>query len=39
MSALKSQQHRWMKGGAECYLKMRGKLLTYPGVRFSDLPH
>lgn len=39
MSALKSQQHRWMKGGAECFIKMRGKLLTHPGVRFSDRVH
>jgi len=39
MSALKSQQHRWMKGGAECFIKMRGKLITHPGVRFSDRIH
>jgi len=39
MSALKSQQHRWMKGGAECFIKMRGKLITHRGVRFSDRIH
>ncbi len=39
MSALKSQQHRWMKGGAECFIKMRKRLLTHPGVRFSDRIH
>lgn len=39
MSALKSQQHRWMKGGAECFIKMRRRLLTHPGVRFSDRIH
>lgn len=39
MSALKSQQHRWMKGGAECFIKMRRRLLTSPGVKFSDRVH
>jgi len=39
MSALKSQQHRWMKGGAECFIKMWKRLLTYPGVKFSDRVH
>lgn len=39
MSALKSQQHRWMKGGAECFIKMRKRLLTYPGLKFSDRLH
>ena len=36
MSALKSQQHRWMKGGAECFIKMWKRLLTAKGVRLSD---
>lgn len=39
MSALKSQQHRWMKGGVECFKKMSGRLLTAKGVRFSDRIH
>lgn len=39
MSALKSQQHRWMKGGAECFRKMAGTILTYKGVKFSDRLH
>ena len=34
MSALKSQQHRWMKGGAECFIKMWKRLLTAKDVRF-----
>ncbi len=39
MSALKSQQHRWMKGGAECFIKMRKRILTTKGVRFGDRVH
>lgn len=39
MSALKSQQHRWMKGGAECFIKMWKRLATSKGVRFSDRVH
>ncbi len=39
MSALKSQQHRWMKGGAECFIKMWKRLLTAKDVRFSDRLH
>ncbi len=39
MSALKSQQHRWMKGGAECFIKMRKQLATAKGVRLSDRIH
>lgn len=39
MSALKSQQHRWMKGGAECFIKMWKRLATAKGVRFSDRLH
>jgi cellulose synthase/poly-beta-1,6-N-acetylglucosamine synthase-like glycosyltransferase len=39
MSALKSQQHRWMKGGAECFIKMWKRLLTAKHVRFSDRVH
>ncbi len=39
MSALKSQQHRWMKGGAECFIKMWKRLLTAKDVRFSDRVH
>jgi hypothetical protein len=39
MSALKSQQHRWMKGGAECFVKMWRTLLRAKGVKFSDRVH
>jgi cellulose synthase/poly-beta-1,6-N-acetylglucosamine synthase-like glycosyltransferase len=39
MSALKSQQHRWMKGGAECFIKMWRMLLTAKGVKLSDRIH
>lgn len=39
MSALKSQQHRWMKGGAECFIKMWKQLATAKNVRTSDRIH
>ena len=39
MSALKSQQHRWMKGGAEVFMKMWKRLVKNPTVRFSDKLH
>ena len=39
MSALKNQQHRWMKGGAEVFLKMWRRLLFAKGVRLSDKFH
>ncbi|MES2556368.1 MAG: glycosyltransferase [Bacteroidota bacterium] len=39
MSALKSQQHRWMKGGAECFRKMAWTIITFKGVKFSDRLH
>ncbi len=39
MSALKSQQHRWMKGGAECFIKIRKRLLTTKGLKISDRIH
>ncbi len=39
MSALKAQQHRWMKGGAECFIKMWKTILTFKGVKFSDRVH
>ena len=39
MSALKSQQHRWMKGGAEVFIKMWKSLVKYPGLKFSDRLH
>ncbi|MES2798946.1 MAG: glycosyltransferase [Bacteroidota bacterium] len=39
ISALKSQQHRWMKGGAEVFGKMWKKLLFAKGVRMSDKIH
>lgn len=39
MSALKSQQHRWMKGGAECFIKMRKRMIRSKGVKLSDRIH
>jgi cellulose synthase/poly-beta-1,6-N-acetylglucosamine synthase-like glycosyltransferase len=39
MSALKSQQHRWMKGGAECFIKMWKTMITAKGVRLVDRIH
>lgn len=39
MSALKKQQHRWMKGGAEVFVKIWKKLLFAKGVRASDKFH
>lgn len=39
MSALKAQQHRWMKGGAECFMKMWKTILTFKGVKASDRVH
>jgi cellulose synthase/poly-beta-1,6-N-acetylglucosamine synthase-like glycosyltransferase len=39
MSALKNQQHRWMKGGAECFRKMAWRIITFKGVRASDRIH
>jgi len=39
MSALKTQQHRWMKGGAECFIKMWKRIITSEGVRFGDRVH
>jgi cellulose synthase/poly-beta-1,6-N-acetylglucosamine synthase-like glycosyltransferase len=39
MSALKSQQHRWMKGGAEVFIKMWKSLVKYPGLKFADRLH
>lgn len=39
MSALKSQQHRWMKGGAECFIKMWKRILTTKGVKMADRVH
>jgi cellulose synthase/poly-beta-1,6-N-acetylglucosamine synthase-like glycosyltransferase len=39
MSALKNQQHRWMKGGAECFIKMWKTILKAKGVKGSDKVH
>lgn len=39
MSALKSQQHRWMKGGAECFIKMRKRLIQAKNIRLMDRIH
>jgi cellulose synthase/poly-beta-1,6-N-acetylglucosamine synthase-like glycosyltransferase len=39
MSALKSQQHRWMKGGAEVFIKMWKRLATTKGLKIGDRIH
>ena len=39
ISALKSQQYRWTKGGAETFKKMAWQLFTKKGLRFSDRLH
>ncbi|WP_317045782.1 glycosyltransferase family 2 protein [Brumimicrobium salinarum] len=39
MSALKGQQHRWMKGGAECFRKMFKQILTTKNIRWVDRVH
>ena len=39
MSALKSQQHSWMKGGAEVFIKMWKRLATTKGLKLSDRIH
>lgn len=39
MSALKSQQHRWMKGGAEVFIKMWKRLATTKGLKIGDRVH
>ena len=39
MSALKSQQHRWMKGGAEVFIKMWKRLATTKAIKTSDRIH
>ncbi len=39
ISALKNQQYRWTKGGAENFRKMAGKLLFGKKIRLSDRIH
>lgn len=39
INAIKSQQYRWMKGGAECFIKNGLWLLKAPNVRLSDKFH
>ncbi len=39
MSALKNQQHRWMKGGAECFRKMAWRIVSAKGVKRMDKVH
>jgi cellulose synthase/poly-beta-1,6-N-acetylglucosamine synthase-like glycosyltransferase len=39
MSALKNQQFRWTKGGAECFRKMSKTLITTKGLKLSDRIH
>ncbi len=39
MSALKNQQHRWMKGGAECFIKMWKRIIGAKNVKFGDKIH
>lgn len=39
MTALKNQQFRWTKGGAECFRKMSGRLFTAKGIKINDRIH
>lgn len=39
MNAIKSQQYRWMKGGAECFVKNVSKLLKNDAVKLGDKFH
>ena len=39
MSALKNQQHRWMKGGAECFIKMWKRIIGAKNVKAGDKIH
>ena len=39
MTALKNQQFRWTKGGAECFRKMSGRLFTTKGLKINDRVH
>lgn len=39
MSALKSQQHRWMKGGAECFVKNNALLRKTKGLAWKHRVH
>lgn len=39
ISALKKQQFRWNKGGAQCFKKHLGSLLKKKDLRFSDRVH
>jgi cellulose synthase/poly-beta-1,6-N-acetylglucosamine synthase-like glycosyltransferase len=39
ITALKNQQYRWTKGGAENFKKMAPKLLFSKGLRFTDRLH
>lgn len=39
MTALKNQQFRWTKGGAECFRKMSGRLFTAKGLKLRDRVH
>jgi cellulose synthase/poly-beta-1,6-N-acetylglucosamine synthase-like glycosyltransferase len=39
MSALKNQQHRWMKGGAECFRKMAWRIVSAKNVKLMDKIH
>jgi cellulose synthase/poly-beta-1,6-N-acetylglucosamine synthase-like glycosyltransferase len=39
MTALKNQQFRWTKGGAECFRKMSKRLFKTKGLKLSDRIH
>jgi cellulose synthase/poly-beta-1,6-N-acetylglucosamine synthase-like glycosyltransferase len=39
VSALKNQQHRWMKGGAECFRKMAWRIVSAKNVKLMDKIH
>lgn len=36
MAGLKTQQHRWMKGGAECFKKNSSRIIKAKNIRFID---
>ena len=39
ISALKNQQHRWMKGGAECFRKNAVRLIRQSSISFTNKIH
>lgn len=39
IGALKTQQHRWMKGGAQCFKKLAKAIITQKGIPFKTKIH